>query len=71
MTLTQELNTVIGKDYSCNQSPTLRAKLISVGKFKSILEVTPTPYERSRGSNIYVGSRFVLDNSIVSNMYFF
>ena len=71
MTHTQDLNTVIGKDCSCNQSPTLRAKLISVGKFKSILEVTATMYSRAQWSNAYVGQKITLDNSIIHNMYFF
>jgi hypothetical protein len=71
MTATQELNTVIGKDCSCNQSPTLRAKLISVGKFKSTLEVTPTMYSRAQWNNIYVGKKITLDNSTIHNMYFF
>jgi hypothetical protein len=70
MTRTQDLNTVIGKDCSCNQSPTLRAKLISVGKFKSILEVTATMYNRAQWSNAYVGQKITLDNSIIHNMYF-
>jgi len=71
MTRTQDLNTVIGKDCSCNQSPTLRAKLISVGKHKSILQVTATMYSRAQWNNIYVGKKFTLDTSTVHNMYFF
>lgn len=71
MAMKEELNTVIGKDCSCNQSPTLRAKLISVGKFKSTLQVTPTMYNRNQWSNVYVGNKFVLDNTLVQNMYFF
>ena len=71
MTHTQELNTVIGKDCSCNQSPTLRAKLISVGKHKSILEVTPRVYARDAFRDIFIGKKFTLDNTIAHNMYFF
>jgi trehalose-6-phosphatase len=71
MTCTQELKTVIGKDCSCNQSPTLRAKLISVGKYKSIVEVRPTMYNRAQWSNAHVGQKITLDNSIIHNMYFF
>ena len=70
MTHTQDLNTVIGKDCSCNQSPTLRAKLISVGHHRSILEVTATMYNRAQWSNAYVGQKIILDNSIIHNMYF-
>jgi hypothetical protein len=71
MTRTQDLNTVIGKDCSCNQSPTLRAKLISVGKYKCTLEVRPTMYNRAQWSNIYAGNKFVLDTTTVHNMYFY
>jgi hypothetical protein len=71
MTRTQDLKTVIGKLCSCNQSPTLRAKLISVGQHKSILEVSPTMYSRAQWSNAHVGQKFTLDNSIIHNMYFF
>jgi len=71
MTHTQDLNTVIGKDCSCNHSPTLRAKLISVGKFKSILQVTATMYSRAQWNNIYVGQKITLDNTTVHSMYFY
>ena len=67
----KELNTVIGKDCSCNGSPTLRAKLISVTALWCLLEVTPTMYNRNQWSNVYVGNKFVLDNTLVQNMYFF
>lgn len=45
----KELNTVVGRDCSCNGSPTLRAKLISVGSLWCLLEVTPTIYQRPKG----------------------
>ena len=67
----KELNKVVGKDCSCNQSPTLRAKLISVGKYKCTLEVRPTMYNRALWSNFYAGNKFILDTSKVHNMYFF
>jgi hypothetical protein len=66
-----DLKTVIGKPCSCNQSPTLRAKLISVGKYKSTLEVTATMYSRAQWSNAHVGQKITLDNNIIHNMYFF
>lgn len=66
-----QLQTMVGRDCSCNHSPTLRAKLISVGKHKCTLQVTPTMYNRAQWSNIYAGSKFVLDTSTVINMYFF
>ena len=67
----KELNTAIGKDCSCNQSPTLRGKLISVGKYKSILEVIPRVYSKDASQDIFIGKRFVLDNTLVQNMYFY
>lgn len=66
-----DLKTVVGKDCSCNHSPTLKAKLISVGKHKCTLEVRPTMYNRAQWSNIYAGNKFVLDTEVVHNMYFF
>jgi len=71
MNKVKELAEVIGRDCSCNGSPTLRAKLISVGKYKCTLEVRPTMYNRTLWSNLYVGNRFILDTEIVHNMYFF
>jgi hypothetical protein len=67
----KELNTAIGKDCSCNGSPTLRAKLISVGEYKSILEVTPRVYSRDTSQDVFIGKRFVMDNTLVQNMYFY
>jgi hypothetical protein len=67
----KELNTVIGKDCSCNGSPTLRAKLISVTSLWCRLEVTPTMYNRNQWANISVGKQFKLPTSVVHNMYFF
>jgi len=66
-----DLKTVVGKPCSCNQSPTLRAKLISVGKYKCTLEVRPTMYNRALWSNFYAGNKFILDTATVHNMYFF
>ena len=66
-----ELNTVIGKDCSCNWSPTLRAKVISVGEHKSVLEVTPRVYSKDASQDLFIGKRFVLDNTLVQNMYFY
>ena len=71
MTRIEELKSVIGRDCSCNYSPTLKAKLISVGKFKSTLEVTATMYSRAQWSNAHVGQKILLDNTIIHNMYFY
>ena len=67
----KELNTVIGKDCSCNSSPTLRANLISVEALWCLLEVTPTMYNRNQWANISVGKQFKLPTSVAHNMYFF
>lgn len=67
----KELVEVIGKDCSCNQSPTLRAKLISVETLWCLLEVTPTMYNRNQWANTSVGKQFRLPISTVYNMYLF
>ena len=69
--MVKELNTVIGKDCSCNNSPTLRAKLISVEALWCLLEVTPTIYNSNLKANTSVGKQFKLPTEIVHNMYFF
>ena len=67
----KELNTVIGKDCSCNGSPTLRAKLISVTSLWCLLEVTPPIYKSNQSTSSSVGKQFYLRTEIVHNMYFF
>ena len=67
----KELNTVIGKDCSCNSSPTLRAKLISAESLWCLLEVTPPIYKSNQSTNASVGKQFKLPTSVVHNMYFF
>ena len=67
----EELTTVIGKDCSCNQSPTLRAKLLTVTSLWCLLEITPTMYNSNQETNSSVGKQFKLPTGIVHNMYFF
>ncbi len=67
----EELNKVIGKDCSCNSSPTLRVKLVTVGSLWCRLEVTPAMYKNSQSNNNSVGQQFKLPTSVVHNMYFF
>ena len=67
----EELTTVIGKDCSCNQSPTLRAKLVAVGSLWCRLEVTPAMYNGNLKANTSVGEQFKLPTETVYNMYFF
>ena len=66
-----DLKSVVGRDGSCNYSPTHRSKLIRVGKELCILEVTQAQHgDLSRGIDS-VGVQFTLPISIVHNMYFF
>lgn len=67
----KELVEIIGKDCSCNQSPTLRAKLVAVGTLWCRLEVTPAMYNGNLKTNTSVGEQFKLPTEIVHNMYFF
>ena len=67
----KELAGVIGKDCSCNGSPTLRAKLVTVGSLWCLLEITPAIYEHNQETNSSVGKQFKLPTEIVHNMYFF
>lgn len=66
-----ELKSVLGKDCSCNQSSTNRAKVIKVGSRSCILEVTPAHWASLEVYNTVVGRRFTLPTYIVHNMYFF
>lgn len=67
----KELVEVIGKDCSCNGSPTLRGKLVSVNTLWCLLEVTPAMYNSNQETNSSVGKQFKLPTEIVHNMYFF
>jgi hypothetical protein len=67
----KKLLEVVGKDCSCNQSPTLRAKLVTVGSLWCRLEVTPTMYNSNQETNSSVGEQFKLPTEVVYNMYFF
>lgn len=67
----KELIEMVGKDCSCNQSPTLRAKLVTVGSLWCLLEVTPTMYNRNQWANTSEGKQFMVPTNITHNMYFF
>ena len=71
MSKVKDLYTVIGRDCSCNGSPTLRGKLVSVTALWCLLEVTPTVYSKNLSDNISVDKQFKLPTSVVHNMYFF
>ena len=61
------LKKLIGKEASVNQSPTLNAKLVSVGK-SCVWEVTPNKY--SNRGNECVGKTFSLPLSISENCFY-
>ena len=65
-----ELECVIGKDCSCNGSPTLRAKLISVGEEFCILEVTPRVYSKDKSKDVFIGNRVRASLPYTYNLYY-
>jgi hypothetical protein len=66
----QELKSVIGKDVSQNQSPTCRARLVSVGKSNCIFESVPSPYDKFPKPE-FVGVKYKVPNWIAWNSFFF
>jgi len=66
----QELKSVIGKDVSQNQSPTCRARLVSVGKANCIFESVPSPYDKFPKSE-FVGVKYKVPNWIAWNSFFY
>jgi hypothetical protein len=66
----QELKSVIGKDVSQNQSPTCRARLVSVGKANCIFESVPSPYDKFPKPE-FVGVKYKVPNWIAWNSFFF
>ena len=65
-----ELKKVIGKDVSQNQSPTCRARLVSVGKSNCIFESVPSPYDKFPKPE-FVGVKYKIPNWIAWNSFFF
>jgi hypothetical protein len=65
-----ELKSVIGKDVSQNQSPTCRARLVSVGKSNCIFESVPSPYNKFPKPE-FVGVKYKVPNWIAWNSFFF
>ena len=60
----------IGKLVNTNLSPTLKARLISVGKITSYFEVVETDYETIKRNNTAVGQKFDVPTHIVYSMDF-
>jgi hypothetical protein len=65
-----ELKSVIGKEVSQNQSPTCRARLVSVGKSNCIFESVPSPYDKFPKPE-FVGVKYKIPNWIAWNSFFF
>jgi hypothetical protein len=64
-----DLKSVIGKEVSQNHSPTLRARLVSVGKSNSVFESVPSPYDKLfKGES--VGVKYKVPNWIAWNSFF-
>ena len=70
MNLVSDLKSVIGKDVSQNQSPTCRARLVSVGKSNSIFESVVSPYDKFPKKEL-VGVRYKIPNWIAWNSFFY
>jgi hypothetical protein len=66
----EELKSVIGKDISQNQSPTCRARLVSVGKANCIFESVPSPYDKFPKPE-FVGVKYKVPNWIAWNSFFY
>ena len=65
-----DLKSVIGKDVSQNQSPTCRARLVSVGKSNCIFESVPSPYDKFPKPE-FVGVKYKVPNWIAWNSFFY
>jgi hypothetical protein len=66
-----ELKTVVGKECSCNYSPTHRSKLIKVGRELCILEVAPAQHGDLDREKSSVGVQFLQSVHITHNQFFF
>jgi hypothetical protein len=64
------LKSVIGKDVSQNQSPTCRARLVSVGKTNCTFESVPSLYGPPPKKE-FVGVRYKVPNWIAWNSFFY
>lgn len=69
MSKIEELKSVIGKEVSQNQSPTLNAKLIRVNKKTCTFEVVQSPYRS--GDESKIGNRYLVPISYAWNAFFF
>jgi hypothetical protein len=65
-----ELQSKLGKEVSQNYSPTLRAKLIKVGKANCVFESVPSPYGEPAKAEL-IGVTYKIPNWIAWNSFFF
>ena len=65
-----ELKSVIGKDVPQNQSPTCRARLVSVGKVYSTFESIPSAYDKFPKPE-FIGIKYKVPNWIAWNSFFY
>lgn len=65
-----ELQSKLGKEVSQNYSPTLRAKLIKVGKVNCVFESVPSPYGAPPKAES-IGVKYKIPNWIAWNSFFF
>jgi len=69
MTKKEELETMIGKEASCNWSPTLRGKLIAVYKVNCLWEVVRDtgPWGEDHKA---IGGRCLIPMDVSNNIFF-
>ena len=65
----EELKSVIGKEVSQNQSPTLHGRLLKVNKTTCTFEVVKSPYRS--GDESRIGERYLVPISWAWNAFFF
>ena len=65
----EELKSVIGKEVSQNNSPTLRGKLVKVNRKTCTFEVVKSPYRS--GDESRLGERYNVPISYAWNAFFF
>jgi hypothetical protein len=65
-----ELQSKLDKEVSQNYSPTLRAKLIKVGKRNCVFESVPSPYGEPAKTEL-TGVKYKIPNWIAWNSFFF
>jgi hypothetical protein len=71
-TVVSDLKSVIGKKVSQNQSPTLVAKLVKVGKVNCVFESVESEYQSAKGMPGYkVGVQYKVPTQYAWNSFFY